>query len=436
MKHIPHRATWQLCILHLALCIVFSLPVSAQDMVLHYKDGSEQRASVSQLDSISFSETSQTSTGTLTSAGLTTGYLNNNIVVGGTVTNSNVYQYANWTIRRVEMGNYTHLTTSADITMMLISAVVVDADGKVTNIYKVNARSDAYAVDIDVPAGSTVYLDSRSTNAYAYTLSAPATPLEQLTCRVNQLESAIASISSSGTTTTSSGNILAGKKLVVLGDSFTHGDFNSYTDSEGRSGTASSYLYSTDYGCYKTYPYWIAQRNGMTLVNLAQNGATLTNRGTSTDLSTVQLSQIPSDADYILIKIGINDDEKHEGMTVGATTDTNSNTFCGAWNVVLTQLLNNFPFAKIGIIISNGSTTTISDATRQMVQLYGFPYLDYEKDPDVGLLFRTNKTQVGVKPSVITKRAEQYRVSTSNMHPNIEAHKFESTIVEAFLRRL
>ncbi|MBR5296511.1 MAG: hypothetical protein IKU29_01420, partial [Parabacteroides sp.] len=66
-----------------------------------------------------------------------------------------------------------------------------------------------------------------------------------------------------------SNNILTGKKWVACGDSFTHGDFTGYVDPDGLSGELSHYLYDSVRKVYKTYPYWIAERNNMTLVNEA-----------------------------------------------------------------------------------------------------------------------------------------------------------------------
>ena len=59
---------------------------------------------------------------------------------------------------------------------------------------------------------------------------------------------------------------------------------------------------------------------------------------------------IPKDADYITLWFGIND----SGHTnLGELADTTNLTFYGAWNVVLEYLIKNYPFAKIGIIITD-----------------------------------------------------------------------------------
>ena len=68
-------------------------------------------------------------------------------------------------------------------------------------------------------------------------------------------------------------NILYGKKLVVCGDSFTEGDFGGYVDDNGLSGKNSPVIYDNVRGMYKTYSWWIAERNNMELVNEAKCGS-------------------------------------------------------------------------------------------------------------------------------------------------------------------
>lgn len=67
---------------------------------------------------------------------------------------------------------------------------------------------------------------------------------------------------------TASGNVLYGKKYVACGDSFTAGDATGYTDAAGNTGTNSDF-YDQKLKAWKTYPWWIAKRNDMTLVNEA-----------------------------------------------------------------------------------------------------------------------------------------------------------------------
>lgn len=106
-------------------------------------------------------------------------------------------------------------------------------------------------------------------------------------------------------------NVLFGKKYISCGDSFTEGDFSGYVDSEGHSGKNSTELYDTTLKMYKTYPYWIAKRNGMTLINEAKCGSVLpysaeytgattftTTYLVSGDVATVYVSTLMNVADW------------------------------------------------------------------------------------------------------------------------------------------
>lgn len=232
-----------------------------------------------------------------------------------------------------------------------------------------------------------------------------------------------------------SGNVLFGKKLVTCGDSFTAGDFTGVTDENGLSGTASPIFYDSVRGCYKTYPWWIAERNNMTLVNEAKSGTTLTYSPSYTNaFSETRYQNIPADADYILIKFGINDDNNHKNAPIGTIDDSTNETFYGAWNVVLEYLITNHPWAKIGIIVTNGCNATYATAIRESAKKWGIPYLDEANGENVPLLIRTNKSYVCEKARQL--RENQMKVSDGNAHPNVKAHEYESTIVENFLRSL
>ena len=231
---------------------------------------------------------------------------------------------------------------------------------------------------------------------------------------------------------TTNDNILYNKKYVALGDSFTHGDFaNSPTDDY----TILSGLYQ---GSYKVYPYLIGNRNNMDVTNLAENGMTITNVGgvSNNYLSDDILEQIPEDVDYITIKIGINDNPDHQNATLGTITSSDRTTFYGAWNYVINYLITNYPNAKIGIIISNGMTSSdFINAEINIAKRYGVAYINETTDSNVPLLIRTQRTDV--LSSIKTLRDQEWEVLPgTNNHPNAKCHEYESTIIEDFLRRL
>ena len=161
-------------------------------------------------------------------------------------------------------------------------------------------------------------------------------------------------------------NALSGKKWVVCGDSFTNGLEQNTLIPEGR--------YR---GHRSVYPYLIANRNDMELVPFFEGGRTLAyppepgafrNSLTAPDMSW-NYQNIPEDADYITIYLGINDSHHAphaasgdgEDITgkipLGSLEDKTIHSFGGAWNVVLWWLVRNRPRAHIGIIVSNGVET-------------------------------------------------------------------------------
>ena len=222
-------------------------------------------------------------------------------------------------------------------------------------------------------------------------------------------------------------NPLCGKKYVACGDSFTEGDFKGSVTDDYRF-TEGDYA-----GCKKVYPFYIGRRNKMTVINEAKCGSTLTFGGRN-PLSGDRLYAIPADADYITVKIGINDDEKHQKMPIGSIDDEKNTTFCGAWNVVLGYLTENFPDTKIGIIVTNGATRPIVDATIAAAKKWGIPYIDLATDESLPLMLRSLREDVSEEEKI--KRNEEFRVSSTNGHPNERAHEFESCIIENWMKSL
>lgn len=239
-----------------------------------------------------------------------------------------------------------------------------------------------------------------------------------------------------------SSNILYGKKYVACGDSYTEGDFTGYTDSDGLSGKQSPYLYDSELGMYKTYPYWIAKRNGMELVNEAKCGTTMAlskeyQDGTQpieyrNPFSLNRYKQVPLDADYLTLMFGLNE----SSIPIGTLEDTENTTIIGAYNVVLEYLITNMPYCRIGIIISDAWLSQgLVDAIKSVSEYWGIPWLDLRTDPKIPMMIGG---RLGNKFSSKAKqlRDSQYTVTSSNMHPNIESHKLRSEVVENFLRSL
>ena len=234
-------------------------------------------------------------------------------------------------------------------------------------------------------------------------------------------------------------NELYGKKWCCCGDSFSVAGYNS---SDGIPQDVYVYQDGPYKGKQKVYGTMIALRNSMNFVNIANGGMTMCNiDGTRTNSFTYNdyYKKIPLDSDYVTIKFGINDGNFNS--PIGTIDDEVVTTFYGAWNVVLKWIRNNLPFTKVGIIVSGGlgktqSSDNLAEATRNVAQKWGIPILDEINDKTIPLLHRTNRP--GISSDVYDLLIEKFSVNTAtgNTHPNVKAHEFESTFVEAFIRKL
>lgn len=230
--------------------------------------------------------------------------------------------------------------------------------------------------------------------------------------------------------TQSGGNILYGKKWVACGDSFTA---NGYNASDGFDESVYIYQDGRFAGRYKVYPNIIGLRNNMNIVNLATGGQTMAN---SSNSFMTRYANIDADADYITIMLGIND--KIQGISVGAIDSTDKATFCGAFNVAMEHILENHPFAHVGIMVSHGTNEEIMEATRKIAERWGVPYLDYGS-PQVPLMNRYTGRNVCAKAQEIREKnfcVISDGINVTNGHPNTAAHEYESTFIEAWLRTL
>lgn len=209
-------------------------------------------------------------------------------------------------------------------------------------------------------------------------------------------------------------NSLYGKKWVACGDSFTHGG---------------NVAIDPVTGLHKSYPYWIAQRNKMNLVMMANSGETIHNKDDSTNKFTpTRYLSIPSDADIITLSWGLNE----TGVTIGESSSSDDTTLWGAFNEVISFILANNPKCKIGIIIQDGwMTQTIADAEKAIGEYWGIPVLDlkFDKNVPLGIYGRPN-----VSTDAINDRNSVFMDATN--HPTEDGHKYRSTFIESWLRSL
>ena len=233
------------------------------------------------------------------------------------------------------------------------------------------------------------------------------------------------------------------KKWCPCGDSFTDGSESAQFD-DG--------IYK---GKNKVYPYFIGNRTGIKILSkFFLSGRTLAYPSDETFTNSIccpsadcYYQNIPADADYITFYLGINDSHHQSGsgttpdgedatgvITLGTPDSTDTSTYYGAWNTVLTWLRTNRPFAHIGIIVTNGVDQTWREAQIAMARKYGIPYIDMNGDDFTPAMLRS--CNENIPQAIRTIITNNQRVSQSNAHPNDDTHEFESHFIEDFLKRI
>lgn len=200
---------------------------------------------------------------------------------------------------------------------------------------------------------------------------------------------------------------LYGKKWAYLGDSI------------------SDYLFS--------YPHLIAPKYNMTLTHMALAGRSMAKRGEATDTQYPPLvnvyKNVPIDADIITVWIGTND--KGSNVAIGDINSTDETTFLGAYNVMLSWLIDNRPNAKILLITpmqrsdALGQTGTplidYVNAVEQLGEKYGKRVLNMYKNS--GLYVYSDVVKQQFIPD--------------GLHPNYDGHKlFIAPVFEAAMLQI
>ncbi len=180
----------------------------------------------------------------------------------------------------------------------------------------------------------------------------------------------------------------------------------------------------------------------MVIVNEAICGSTMTKNPNLPDsddtnrlyaFSVERYKHVPVDADYITLWFGINDATTRE---LGTINDNTNETFYGAWNLVLQYLIEHHPYAKIGIIVTNGTRVDVfKQAIRDVALKFGIPTLDMVKDSQVPPIFERDAS-LGYSSVIQGIRSNAFRVSETDGHPNPKAHEYESFFIENWLRSL
>ena len=154
----------------------------------------------------------------------------------------------------------------------------------------------------------------------------------------------------------------------------------------------------------------------MDLGNFFAGGKTLAlpSDGSSTNAFAYDYQNIAADTDYLTIYLGINDSHHASSQTgqiaIGTISDNTTATFYGAWNVILSWLIENRPNLHIGIIVSNGcDSDDYRTATIAIAQKYGIPYIDLNGDSRTPCMIRSSNANIA--SAVRTQRTLNWRVS-------------------------
>lgn len=207
-------------------------------------------------------------------------------------------------------------------------------------------------------------------------------------------------------------NYLFGKKWAACGDSITYG---SAADVDAQ-------------GNRKTYAYYVAKRNNMSLTVDAVAGSTLANVENKDGFSVSRYQNLPADLDYITIFFGIND--SGSDVPIGDISDATNETFYGAWNVVLQYLIEHYPTTKIGIVVNYGGSESYRNATRAICTKYGIVPFD---------IMGSNLPLFAGRESGVNSAISNARKATflaDGTHPNNAGYVYMSTYFEQYLRSL
>lgn len=201
----------------------------------------------------------------------------------------------------------------------------------------------------------------------------------------------------------------AGRTWVCLGDSLT----------ENNSRTTKHYF---DY---------IAEKTGISVVNLGVSGTGYMRRQDINRAFYQRVSDIPVDADVITIFGSGND----LSLTLGTVTDTGTDTLCGCINATIDAIYESIPLARLGIVTptpwvgSMPSKTTCamakySDAIVEICKRRSIPCLDLYRESNL-------------RPDDENFRKLAFSKDGGNgVHPDEKGHEIIAASFQSLLERL
>ena len=236
-------------------------------------------------------------------------------------------------------------------------------------------------------------------------------------------------------TVISKSNMLYNKKIAFCGDSFTEA-----------SNLGDNY-YDAYYGCYKSYGWRIADRNGMRLYHDGISGSTMhvvdiATPTKSNPFAYERYKKIPKDCDYIILQFGLNEFSIVDSPdTKGTKESVDTSTMWGSWNVVLEYLITNHPKARIGVIMSDAwMPQSYYETLKEICEWWGIPLLDLGGDANIPVMNSGRRVGCGLtlNPKVTELRNREFyqNFESGDAHPNDAGHEWRSTVIEDFIRRL
>jgi hypothetical protein len=103
--------------------------------------------------------------------------------------------------------------------------------------------------------------------------------------------------------------------------------------------------------------------------------------------------------------------------------------------------MENIPLAKMGVIMPDAwMTQSYYEALKGICEWWGIPLLDLGGDPNISLMNGGRRQGSGLvlNPVAAQIRNEAFYndYSQGDAHPNLEGHKWRSTVIEHWIRGL
>ena len=144
------------------------------------------------------------------------------------------------------------------------------------------------------------------------------------------------------------------------------------------------------------YAAIIGSENGMIIDNVSVSGATIAPGTNVAHIISTSISDMRSDADYVILEGGVNDADLSVtlGTITGSYTSTlDTTTFAGAFEDMLKSAISRYPGKKIGYILvhkcsssfDSRSTNSYYSVAIEACKKWGIPYLDLNSElPPIG----------------------------------------------------